>query len=55
MRKLYVAIGLALCSSSALAADFGIGVSARSDDGFLYVPIDVSKTFRIELSAAFAF
>ena len=48
MRKLYVTIGLALCSSSALAADFGIGISARSDDGFLYVPIDVSKTFRIE-------
>lgn len=48
MRKFYVAIGMALCSSSALAADFGIGISARSDDGFLYVPIDVSKTFRIE-------
>jgi hypothetical protein len=48
MRKLYVTIGLALCSSSALAADFGIGISARSDDGFVYVPIDVSKTFRIE-------
>lgn len=48
MRKLYVAIGLALCSSSVLAADFGIGVSARSDDGYLYAPIDVSKTFRLE-------
>ncbi|HEY0682933.1 MAG TPA: hypothetical protein VGD45_11430 [Steroidobacter sp.] len=50
MRSLYVAAGLALCSANALAADFGVGVSARSDDGFLYVPIDVSKTFRIEPS-----
>lgn len=48
MRSLYVAVGLALCSSSVLAADFGIGISARSDDGFLYAPIDVSKTFRLE-------
>lgn len=50
MRSLYLAVGLALCSSSVLAADVGIGVSARSDDGYLYVPIDVSKTFRLEPS-----
>lgn len=50
MRSLYVAVGLALCSGSALAADFGVGITARSDDGILYVPIDVSKTFRIEPS-----
>lgn len=48
MRNLYVAVGLALCSGSVLAADFGIGISARSDDGYLYAPINVSKTFRVE-------
>ncbi|MDY6947645.1 MAG: hypothetical protein SXG53_18205 [Pseudomonadota bacterium] len=48
MRSLYVAVGVALCSGSALAADFGVGVSARSDDGFVYAPIDISKTFRLE-------
>jgi hypothetical protein len=48
MRKLYVAVGLALLSANALAADFGLGISARSDDGFLYVPINVSESFRIE-------
>lgn len=48
MRKLYVAVCLALGSSSVLAADFGVGISARSDDGYLYVPIDISKTFRLE-------
>lgn len=48
MRSLYVAVGLALCSSTALAADFGIGISARSDDGWLYAPINISKTFRLE-------
>ncbi|MBM0107884.1 hypothetical protein JM946_24385 [Steroidobacter sp. S1-65] len=53
MRSLYVAVGLALCSANALAADFGIGVSARSDDGYLYVPIDVSKSFRIEPSVRY--
>ena len=53
MRSLYVAVGLALCSANVLAADFGIGVSARSDDGFLYVPIDVSKSFRIEPSVRY--
>ena len=50
MRSLYVAVGLALCSGSALAADFGVGISARSDDGWLYAPINVSKAFRIEPS-----
>lgn len=54
MRNLYVAIGLALCSTSALAADFGLGVSARSNDGLLYVPIDISKSFRIEPSIRYA-
>jgi opacity protein-like surface antigen len=48
MRSLCVAVGLALCSSNVLAADFGIGISARSDDGYLYAPIDISKTFRLE-------
>ncbi|HEY0940484.1 MAG TPA: hypothetical protein VGE08_10345 [Steroidobacter sp.] len=50
MRSLFVAAGLALCSGSVLAADFGVGITARSDDGILYVPINVSKTFRIEPS-----
>ena len=53
MRSWYVAVGLALCSANALAADFGIGVSARSDDGFLYLPIDVSNSFRIEPSVRY--
>jgi hypothetical protein len=54
MRNLYVAVGLALCSSSVLAADFGLGISARSDDGIVYAPIDISKSFRIEPSVRYA-
>lgn len=50
MRKLSVALGLALCSGSVLAADVGVGISARSDDGFVYVPINIGKSFRIEPS-----
>lgn len=53
MRKLYVAAVLAVCSGSAMAADFGVGISARSDDGFLYVPIDITKSFRIEPSVRY--
>lgn len=54
MRSLCVAVGLALASSSALAADFGIGVSARSDDGMLYLPVNISKAFRIEPSVRYS-
>jgi hypothetical protein len=54
MRSLCVAVGLALASANAMAADFGIGISARSDDGWLYVPIDVSKSFRIEPSVRYS-
>jgi hypothetical protein len=53
MRKLCVAAGLALCSGGALAADFGVGISARSDDGFLYVPVDITRSFRIEPSVRY--
>jgi hypothetical protein len=53
MRKLYVAAALAVCSGSAMAADFGVGISARSDDGFLYVPIDITQSFRIEPSVRY--
>jgi len=54
MRKLYVAVGLALCSTGVLAADFGLGVSAKTDDGIVYLPIDLSKSFRIEPSVRYA-
>ncbi|MFC4309041.1 hypothetical protein ACFPN2_08115 [Steroidobacter flavus] len=50
MRNLVVAAGLALFASGAMAADFGVGVSAKSDDGVIYVPIDFSDKFRLEPS-----
>lgn len=53
MRTLYTAACLALCSTSALAADFGIGVSAKSDDAWIYVPIEINKTYRIEPSVRY--
>ena len=53
MRSLCLAVGLALAATNALAADFGIGVSARSDDGWLYAPIDISKSFRVEPSVRY--
>jgi hypothetical protein len=55
MRSLVVAAGLALCSGSALAADFGVGLSARStEDGWLYAPIDFSGKFRLEPAIRYA-
>jgi hypothetical protein len=44
---------LAACSSHALAADFGVGVSVQSDDAWIYAPIDVTPGFRIEPSLRF--
>lgn len=55
MRSLLAVAGLALCSSSALAVDFGIGIAARStDDGWLYFPVDVSERFRLEPTVRYA-
>lgn len=54
MRTLCTSVALALCSSGALAADFGIGVSARSDDAWIYAPIDIGKVFRLEPSVRYA-
>lgn len=54
MRTLCTAVCLALCSTGAVAADYGIGVSARSDDAFIYLPIDINKSWRIEPSVRYA-
>lgn len=53
-RTLCTAVCLALCSTGALAAEYGIGVSAKSDDGLIYLPIDFNKTWRIEPSVRYA-
>lgn len=53
MRTLCTSIVLTLCSSAALAADFGLGVSARSDDAWIFAPINVGKSFRIEPSVRY--
>jgi hypothetical protein len=37
-----------LYTGHAMAADYGLGISAKSDSGLLYVPIDVSKGLRVE-------
>ncbi|WP_153067184.1 hypothetical protein [Steroidobacter cummioxidans] len=54
MRNLCVVAGLALLASNALAADFGVGISVRSDDGWLYVPVNVAKSLRIEPSVRYS-
>lgn len=54
MRSLCTAVCLALCSTGAFAADYGIGVSAKSDDAWIYLPIDINKTWRIEPSVRYS-
>jgi hypothetical protein len=51
-RALSIAL-LAGCSSSVVAADFGVGVSVQSNDAWIYAPIDVTPGFRIEPSIRF--
>jgi hypothetical protein len=52
MKKLAIVL-LCASSGSALAADYGVGVSAKSDDAWIYAPIDVTPGFRIEPSIRF--
>ena len=54
MRTVCTAVCLALCSTGAFAAEYGIGVSARSDDATIYLPIDINETYRIEPSVRYA-
>jgi hypothetical protein len=54
MKKL-IALGLLAGASTgnssiATAADFGIGLSVKSNDATIFMPIDVSQRFRIEPS-----
>jgi len=53
MKRLLAVLGIAV-TAPAWAADVGVGVSARSDDATIYVPIDVNDTFRIEPLARYA-
>jgi hypothetical protein len=50
MKKALLAAALILGAPSALSAEYGIGLSAKSDDALVYVPINVSPKFRIEPS-----
>jgi len=36
------------CIGNAASAEYGVGISAKSDNGLVYVPIDVSPRFRVE-------
>jgi hypothetical protein len=48
MKKMALVMVFVCLSGSALAADFGLGVSVRSGDATIYMPIDISEAFRIE-------
>lgn len=37
-----------LASGTSVAAEYGVGISAKSDNGLIYIPVDISPTIRIE-------
>lgn len=46
--KRILPLSLAVLACNAFAADFGLGVSVESNDAWIYVPVDVSPTLRVE-------
>lgn len=48
MKKFIVIAAVLSVPGSALAAEVGLGVSIKSSDSTIYVPINVSESFRIE-------
>jgi hypothetical protein len=48
MNRIVALIIAGLFTGHAVAAEYGIGISAKSDNGLLYFPIDVSPKFRVE-------
>lgn len=54
MRAIASGLVLSLCSFGCLAAEVGIGVSAKSDDAWIYVPIDFESKYRLEPSLRYA-
>lgn len=49
MKKLsFLLLSLMLMASSAIAADYGIGINLNEDTRAISVPIDISETFRVE-------
>lgn len=54
-RVLITAVSLAAFASEiASAADFGIGLSVKSSDTTIYVPIEISPAFRVEPSVSYS-
>jgi hypothetical protein len=52
MKKTLLGVALAIVAAQAGAADAGLGVSLRSDDAWIYVPIDIGKV-RLEPSVRY--
>jgi hypothetical protein len=50
MKRFFAVTFIAAVASNVLASEVGVGVSAKSDDAWIYVPIDVSAKLRIEPS-----
>jgi hypothetical protein len=48
MKTTAALLAAALFAGNAVAAEYGIGLSAKSDNGLIYFPIDVSPKWRVE-------
>ena len=54
MRLAAVLLGFMCCIGDAAAAEYGLGLSAKSDTGLVYFPVDVAPRFRIEPSIRYS-
>ena len=48
MKRILAALAAAVVAGPATAAEYGVGISAKSDNGLLYFPIDLSSKLRVE-------
>jgi len=53
MKRFLIVLLGSVAATGAYAADFGVGVSVKSDDAWLYFPVDISAHLRVEPSVRY--
>jgi hypothetical protein len=48
LKRILASFVALLASGTCVAAEYGVGISAKSDNGLIYIPVELTPTFRIE-------
>ena len=48
LKRILASFVAILASGTSVAAEYGVGISAKSDNGLIYIPVDISPTIRVE-------